>query len=187
MKFDGIILSVGNSYIVRSGPTGHLGTTYHHRTTTNSREATVFAKWDRRGIDSSIRWASENFPALKVEQVEATMLTSVVIKGADKTIDALVFADERVIATSDINNVDHTIAIAVSQLQDELAAALKNNDELVAQLHDHDTRRVAAMTQAQALAEEVERLTSEDVKRAAKAGNEAFNYFVENGELPIEK
>lgn len=161
MKFDGIILSVGNYYVVRSGPTGHLGTTYHHRATTNSREATVFAKWDRRGIESSIRWASENFPALKVEQVEATMLTSVVIKGVDKTIDALVFADDSFSAAYDIKNVDHTIAIVFSRLQDELAAALKNNDELVAQLHDHDTRRVAAMTQAQALAEEVERLRGE--------------------------
>lgn len=187
MKFDGVILSVADAYVVRSGPTGHLGTTYHHRTTQNFHEATIYAKWDRRGIDSSIRWAQENFPTQNVEQIAATMLTTVVIRGADKTIDALVFADERVIATSDINNVGHTIAIVVSQLQDELAAALKNNDELVAQLHDHDTRRVAAMTQAQALAEEVERLTSEDVKRAAKAGNEAFNYFVENGELPIEK
>lgn len=188
MKFDGIILAVGSSYIVRSGPTGHLGVTYHHRTTTNFHEATVFAKWDRKGIESATQWAnSPGGSLLGVQQIDATMLTSVVIRGKDPDVDALVFNAAPLDKAVDIGNGDHTAAILITRLRDELAAALKNNDELVAQLHDHDTRRVAAMTQAQALAEEVQRLTSDNVKRAAEGGNKAFQHFVNTGELPVKK
>lgn len=158
MKFDGVILSVGDAYVVRSGPTGHLGTTYHHRTTQNFHEATIYAKWDRRGIDSSIRWAQENFPAQHIEQIAATMLTTVVIKGRDAEIDALVFEEAPLAKEVDLQNVDHAAAILIARLRRELSAAMKHIDELVAQCHDHDSRRVAAMTQASAFADEIERL-----------------------------
>jgi len=50
------------------------------------------------------------------------------------------------------------LMVQVEDLEQKLTEARERNTSLVNQCRDHDTRRVAAVTQASALAEEVERL-----------------------------
>ncbi len=60
----------------------------------------------------------------------------------------------------------------VSDLIAQLDRSHKRSTELLKQCRDHDTRRVAAVQQAQALADEVERL-NETIAKLAAEGQDA--------------
>ena len=60
----------------------------------------------------------------------------------------------------------------VSDLIAQLDRSHKRSTELLKQCRDHDTRRVAAVQQAQALADEVERL-NETIAKLAAEGHDA--------------